>query len=197
MNNNVVAIPLVKPRELNQGSTSTTETAFTSDGTIPVILPLPTALIGTHQTTWAANNNPGGQQMSIRFKVLACGRVTTGGAINVTVKLYAGVSATLGSDTAIATTGAVSVSTVSRNWQIEATLIWDSTSKRIDGWYAASLNGTVVANTVITNAVTGVDPVTQATTTGVPPYGFVVSGTFGTGSASNAMYLDYFVLMLA
>lgn len=181
--NNIMSVPKVNARELNQGGTSTSETVFTSDGTIPVVLPLPSA----SQLCSAAG--AGGQKPSIGFKVIATGRVFTNGTYNVTVKLLFGVSATVGSDTAIATTGVVSCATANYPWRIEATLVWDATSNKIGGWYQAYLNTTIVAPTVVTNVVTGADPDGNGT------QGFVVSGTFGTGHASNLMYLDWFVLI--
>ena len=212
MNSNTISTmiggPGVGPREGNQGGTGSSETQVTFDGTNVVICPFPAlSLLGTHVTTWAANNNPGGPQPSIRFKVLAVGRTATGTTSNVTIKMYFGTSNTIGSNTAIATTGAVSLATAKSPWQIEVVGCYDADSKIIDGYYSTSLNGTRTGQTIITNAVTAVDPTTQPTTKitttttpaftyTVPAYGFNITFTFGTGNAGNKFYLDWFVVMI-
>lgn len=180
MNTNIISQLNLAPREGNQGGTGTSETTFSTDGTIPAILKLPSS---------AQLCGVGGQKLSATFKVIACGRVTTGASFNVTIKMYFGTSLTPGSNTAIATTGAVSVATTSQNWRLEAVLTWDSTSNRINGWYAGHLGATVVTPTTITNAIASADP------DGGTPLGFAVTFTLATGNASNTVNLDWFVIV--
>jgi hypothetical protein len=170
--------PHEKPREANQSGTSTTETAFTSDGTIPVVLDLPTAgeLANTNGPTTAI------------FKVRAYGRVTGGTTTNFTAVLYSGTSATLSSNTAIETSGAVAVNSISTNWALETTIVWDTTSDEMHGRGWGMVDDTVTAVAALTNSPTSVDPA------GDTSLGFVVSWQFSAGNASNAAVLDGFVL---
>ena len=166
------------PSPTNPAGSSTTETVFIDASSNVIVLPFP-----------SNSELAGANAMKSRMiNVNMCGRVTTAGSYNVTVKMYFGTSGTTSSDTAIASTGAVSVATASANWQIRCALVVDVTSNVLDGWYATSLNGTRVANTIITAAVTTADPDAGST------LGFVGSITFGTGSAANLCYLDDFSL---
>ena len=115
-----------KPRELNQGGTSTSEVAFTADGTVVILLPLPSAaqLAGGTGTSGYCS----------KFTIRAWGRVTGGGTTNYTPQLQYGTSATPASNTDIESGGAVAVNSVSGTWQIEAHAIWDATSNILDGF---------------------------------------------------------------
>lgn len=182
MNSDIMSVPQTKTaRELNQGGTSTTETVFTTDGTIPVVLPLPTVgqLCGASMA----------QRASIYFRVIAVGRVVTSGTLNFTVALYLQTALALTAGNKIATSGTVSLASKTTNWILEALLIWDSDSKIINGKFAGQVDTTVVAATTISNVQTAQNP-----TTGVVQ-GFVVSATFGTGAAGNKAFLDWFVLV--
>ena len=81
-NSNALAIMTGKPRELNQGGTSTSKTVFTVDGTEPVICYLPSS----GQLSGA---NPLG---AARFCVRAWGRVVTAGSYNFTATIQYGNS---------------------------------------------------------------------------------------------------------
>lgn len=174
----VISIPLVKPRELNQGGTSTTKTVFTSDGTTPVICYLPNSgqLAGGSTTSGYSG----------RFRVKAWGRVVTSGTLNFTISLQYGTSATAASNTDIEDSGATSLASLTTNWFIEAELVWDNDSLRINGFGRAQVHTTYDAEATIDNAITSADP------TGTTAIGFVVAGTFGTGAAGNLCYLDGF-----
>jgi hypothetical protein len=167
-----------KPREASQGGTSTTETAFTSDGTLPVILHLPSAGKG------GETNNA----RTARYKVHAFGSVTGGTTTNFTAVLYSGTSATLGSNTAIETTGAVAVNSISSNWFIEADICVDAVSNEMHGLGRTNLDDTVTAEASLTNSPTSIDIDSDT------EYGFVVSWTFSAGHASNVARLDGFLL---
>ena len=177
-NASTFAIATGKPRELNQGGTSTTKTVFTTDGTIPVICYLPTA----GQLSGA---NPLG---AARFAVRCWGRVVTSGTLNFTASLQAGTSATAASNTDIEDSGATSLASLTTNWSIDAELIWDGDSNRINGSGTTQVHTTLDAWTTIDNSITSYDP--DAGT----PLGLVVAGTFGTGAAGNKCYLDGFTI---
>ena len=168
-----------KPREGNNGVSSTTETVFTSDGTLAVILPLPTA------GQLGAGSAPGSM-----FTVRAWGRVKTSATANFTVALYYGTSTTVADNTKLSDSGAVSLATLTTNWCIEGKFVWDGDSNRINGRCWNMIHGTVEATVVEDNLVTSADPDANATR------GFVVSWTFGTGSTTHTVNLDGFQLVL-
>ena len=162
----------------------TTETAFTTNGTTVVLLPLPSAgqLAG----------GSGASGYCSRFTIRAWGRVTGGGTTNYTPQLQYGTSATPTSNTDIESGGAVAVNSVSGTWLIEANCIWDATSNILDGFSCHMVSGstrTFTALAVFDNAITSADP--DANTT----QGFVVTGTFSSGFATNAAYLDGFEII--
>lgn len=109
------------------------------------------------------------------FRVRAFGTVTGGTTTNFTVKLDYGVSATIGSNTTIADSGAIAVNSESGNWKIEAELYLDSVSGKLQGRFNGWINGTEKADTVNTEIAS----LTELT----EELGFTVTGTF---SASNA-----------
>ena len=164
----------VAPRELNQGGTSTSATVFTSDGTTPVLakLPLGNSLTGT---------NPRG---AVRFRVRAWGRVVTAGSYNFTVFLQFGTSATASSNSDISNSSTVSLASLTTNWFIEADLIWDGDSQRINGSAQNLVHTTLEAIATIDNAQTSKDP------NGSTTLAFCAGATFGTGAAGNKAYLD-------
>ena len=175
-NANTFSTPELKPRELNQGGTSTSATVFSSDGTNPIFLPLPVA-----GTLGGPTPQPGS-----RFTVRAWGRVTTAGTYNFTVFLQYGTSITAASNSDISNSGTVSLASLTTNWLIEAELVWDGTSNRLNGYQRNQVHTTLEATAAIDNAQTSVDP--DAGTT----RGFVCGATFGTGAAGNLAYLDGF-----
>ena len=178
-NASVISIGNVKPRELNQGGTSTSKTVFTSDGTTPVICYLPTP-----------NQLGGASAPGSAFKVRAWGRVVTSGTLNFTVTLQYGTSATATSNTDIEDSGTTSLASLTTNWWIEAWLVWDGDSNRINGAGWCQVHTTLDGLTTIDNAITSADP------DGSTAVGFVVCGTFGTGAAGNKCYLDGFQIEL-
>lgn len=165
----------VKPRELNNGGTSTSEVTFTSDGTVPAVTYLPPlALTGASGATTG---------VCTRFKVIAFGRVNTNGSYTFRPQLYYGISATVASNTLISAGIAVtSLATLTTNWRIEAECTYDGTSQRINCLTSGLLH-TTTANAVATS-ITGV------TSNNTTAQGFVVTGQFGTGDAANTCYLD-------
>lgn len=173
-NANTFSTMNVKPRELNQGGTSTSATVFTSDGTTPVLAYLPVS---------GVLGGPSPQQGS-RFRIRAWGRVVTAGTYNFTVFLQYGTSATAASNTDISNSGTVSLASLTTNWLIDAELVWDGDSNRINGYQRNQVHTTLEATAAIDNAITSADP--DAGTTRA----FVVGATFGTGAAGNKAYLD-------
>lgn len=118
-----------------------------------------------------------------RFRVKAGGRVTGGTTTNFTAKLYYGTSATIGSNTNIATSGALAVNSTSGNWYLEAEIAHDETSDKLQGLLKGHVNATAVAQAILTNAPTGV--------TGDAEIGFTVTGQFSASDAGNAARCDF------
>lgn len=176
----VIGVPLLTPRELNQGGTSTSETVFTSDGTNPIVLRLPTG-----EQLASANG-----KKARRISISAGGRVTGGTTTNYTPKLQFGTSATESSNTDLEAGGAVAVNSVTGGWMIEWTgfITKDSVLDGAGRHFVSGSTRTFTDWAVQDNAVTTADPDADGT------LGFVVTGTFSSGHASNAAYLDWFTL---
>ena len=175
-NVNTISTMILKPRELNQGGTSTSETTFTSDGTLPVIAYLP---------------NSGQLAPSCTLRVIARGRVTTGTTANWSVNLYLHSSATSATVTAtkqIFGSGTVSLASLSTTWFAEATLTWDSTSSRLNGFQNSLIHLTHSSSATAVLYY----PQTSISLTDGSVLGVVCTGTFSSGNASNAAYLDDF-----
>src|SRR5262245_22468127 len=102
--------PLTAARELNQGGTGTSETVFTSDGTLPVVLRFPQNVLGGTTAI--------GRQ-AIPVNIYYGGRVTGGTTTNFTPQLQWGTSATPGSNTDIESGAAVAVNSNSGLWMGE------------------------------------------------------------------------------
>lgn len=134
---------------------------------------------------------------SLRFRLRARGRVTTGGAYTFIVKFqynsdvstpgqWAG-ALTITNNTDFLTLTSQTVSTATRSWFLDADCVWDSTSGRLAG-IGSGLNSETVgpAFTTIT-AVAGTDFSTGKA-------GFVVNAIIGTTNAANFAYLDEFTV---
>ena len=215
MNALVIAQPkqAMPSADLNLGGTSTSERVYITSATTsannptasdPIVLPLPTGgqLAGTAASSGTFNagtqvynaafttGDQGAQRRAVKFRVLAFGRVVTGTTSNFTVRIMYGVSGTVASNTAIATSGAVSLASLTTHWFMEAFLIYDAPSQRLDGYFSGQLHATTVSPTTLSN------PITSVSLTGGATLGFVVTGTFATGNASNTSFLDGFYLIL-
>jgi hypothetical protein len=89
-----------------------------------------------------------------KFKVKAGGRVTTGAATNLTIKLYYGFSATIGSNSAVFSSGAIAVNTTSANWWVECDLAFDADSAHpARARQGSATNATAVAQAAIHRCV--------------------------------------------
>jgi len=122
------------------------------------------------------------------------GSVTPSGALpaaataSVVLNLYQGTSSTLSSDKAIGGVGSTTISG-SYNFEIEATLMWDATSKVLSGWYTSNIgygsSSSFTGPTIVTNAVTSVSASSLS---------FLATVTAGFASASNAITVREFVV---
>lgn len=174
--------------ELNLGGTSTTEKVFCVAGstTLACVCPLPSL------ETLAGST---GKKFSI-IKITAGGRLTGGTTTNFTPQLQFGTSITVASNTDMESGQAVAVNSVSGGWLIEGTYFIDYTSGKIDGYSANFTSGSTVTYLAVAKADNTISssstPAFSFTTS--TAQGFVVTGTFSSGNASNVAYLDVFTL---
>lgn len=123
--------------------------------------------------------------------ITPAGALPTSATSAVTIQLYQGLSATLGSDKSLGTTGAVPVSTGGGNFnfELEATLMWDATSQILSGSYTANVgygsSSSFTTDTVVTNVVTALP---------LASLSFLGTATFGFASSANTIQLEDFSL---
>lgn len=153
------------------------------------VLPAVQALAGTSETVLTNPLNPaqllavplpgnsGFEQ--IPFDIYISGKVTTLNSTNVTLKLYSGTSATVGSDVALATSGAVAVNTATAPFFLHVHGVYDSTSGLFTGYYEGQFDNTTIARTNITAQPTGISDANN------PAMTFLASATSSAASASN------------
>lgn len=129
----------------------------------------------------------GGPNEQRPFDILASGYISTGTSSTVTVKLYSGTSTTVGSDTLLGSSGAITAFSGKCPWYLRATLVYDSVSGKLQGSIKFMVNNTLVAETAISNVPTGLN-----NNTGNPVASFVLSVTFGTANAANQINVQDF-----
>ena len=178
------AIPLPSA-EINLGGTATNEKAFLSasaSGGVASGSALPCRLPGSN----ILKNRP--------FLIRVAGRVTGGTTTNFTGIIRYGNSATVASNTQLATTGAIAVNSASGTWLLECECTMDSTSLKLCGVFYGYVNATAVAQITLSNNVTVLDPSTEPalTTSSATQNVLTVTGTFSSGNASNVAYVDVF-----
>jgi hypothetical protein len=105
------------------------------------------------------------------FDLWASGYTTTTASGTITIKLYSGTSTTVGSDTALGSSGAVTQNTASAPWRVHAELLYDSVSGKLTGTIEFSVNNSLVTKVALTNVVTGISNLTN------PVASFVISFT--------------------
>lgn len=139
----------------------------------------------------------------LSFYVRAAGLVTTGTSSTLIVKLYystgasgsttfngTGVTAT----TVTFTSGAIA--TASQNWQIDANLYWDFTSKVLNGSFttvnpASATTCQVTAQTAITSLTT-IDLTALSSAAPIGGPGLILGAHFGSTNAGNVVTLSEF-----
>jgi hypothetical protein len=131
---------------------------------------------------------PGGPLEQRPFDVVASGEITTGASSTVNVKLYSGVSATVASNTLLGASGAITAFSGKTSWYAKATLIYDSISGKMSGTIKFLVNNVLVAETAISNIITGISNANN------PVASFVLSVTFGTANAGNIIVVQDFAV---
>lgn len=133
---------------------------------------------------------PGGPLEQEPFEVTASGYLNHGTSSTVTLKLYSGSSLTVGSDTLLGTSGAISAFAGKVPFWVKARLQYDSVSGKMNGTISFMVNNTLVAEVAVSNVVTGLNNA-GAGTTGAPVVSFVLSATFGTGGTQVISVKDF------
>jgi hypothetical protein len=135
----------------------------------------------------------GGVLEQKKFLVRGSGYCTTAGAYTVVVGLYAGIVApTLAAPgTLIAVSTARAVGTTSCPWWVEADLIFDSVSGKLQGVQSAMVNNLYDARVALAAVVAGIN---GAVGSGEPAIYFALGITFNTGNVANIGVCSDFVL---
>jgi hypothetical protein len=139
---------------------------------------------------------PGSSRLEEKlFTVRASGNAATAGAYTVQPVIYAAVAApaggtslTPGNWSAIATGPAVALATTTAPWMIEAKLMFDSTSGKLQGWFDSCINGTFTGSAAIANPLVGLNGATE------PVMVFAAGLVFSVANAGNIGKLADFVL---
>ena len=171
---------LLPSAELNAGGTSTSEVQFTTasdDGQVAAGQPLVCYI-------------PGSNVMRYRpFKVRVGGRAVGGSAAtNFTANLDFGVSATIASNTTVATTGAIALAANTTGWFLEVDMHWSGT--QLTGLQKGWVHNTAVAQAIVTATAATTTLNAQSTSNG-----FTVTGQFSAGQAANVAYVDWFEVL--
>jgi hypothetical protein len=120
------------------------------------------------------------------FTVEPSGVLETGASSTVTLKLYSGTSATVGSNTLLGSSGAISAFSGKCPWYATIRGIYDSISGKFTGSVKFFVNNTIVAEVAISNVITGVS------NSNSPVLSFVMTCTFGTANAANTIIVQDF-----
>lgn len=191
-------------------ATSTTETAFATNGLIiagstvlaaqPALIRLPDQ--GANPSMWDMALNTG-LEFRLRFK----GQAGTGASTNLTLKCYqvpsaivavsgtgTGSASTLSNDAVIFASTARAVNTTTGIFFGEAKLNWNATTRILQGTFTITINNLTdawAATTAVTTAAppAGVVPVGQLTASADAELNFILSATLSSGNAANIVNL--------
>jgi hypothetical protein len=111
------------------------------------------------------------------FEVLASGRLNLGTSSTVEIKLYSGSSTTVGSNTLLKTSGAMTAFSGKSNWWVKAKLMFDSDSGKLNGTLQFMCNNVLVAEAAITNVPTGISNSNNPVLSFVLSFKFASAGT--------------------
>lgn len=165
-------------------------------------VPLPSANLGNVTGTATGFLNAGdsksinlqlpsvNQLKNKRLTLKAWGRVVGGTTTNFTPTLYYTVlplvSDVVANNTIIKAATAAAVDSANHSWELYGSLIWDSTSSKIQGWTTWRIAGVAITAPVVNAVVSSADPAANA------PQFLCIAGLFSASNAGNAAYLDGF-----
>lgn len=146
--------------------TSTTETIMPHPQNAAIAFALP------------LSPNEGNEQIAWDLEV--SGYIITTNTTNVTVKVYSGTSLTVGSDTQLATSGAIAQNTASAPFEMHLHCVYDSVSGKMGGYFEGFINNTLVAKAALSNVITGIKDSNNPVAT------FLISFTSSAAAGGNA-----------
>lgn len=138
--------------------------------------------IATGSTNWDGH----------QFKVRLVGIVTTGTSSTFKADLYLGTSSTAASDTALtASSASAAIGTTSVNFAYEYTLLWDSVSQNLNGYFGFYINDVLTGSVAITQVTKTSTPVNSSLLTNLT---FIPFFTFGTANGANSVTVKEFLI---
>ena len=190
----VLSIPVQAPATANQG--------VLGSGTGITVGSNPALLVNQYGAYSQIPNNLGKPYFTSdsfngrAFKVRAQGTFTSGVASNdLQIALYLGTSATVGSDleiTSVTTGTSGNFGAVSGNFILEALLIWDLTTAKVNGLITDGVIGPYgIAGTLATQAAT-----TQVAAAAITNLNFVCSAKWNAANSGNVVNLTEFAIDL-
>lgn len=130
---------------------------------------------------------PGGLLEAIPFTIVASGKINTGTSSTVTLSLYSGNSATIGSNTLLKASSAFTGFAGKKNFWIKGRAIYDSVSGTLTGTVEFFLNNTLQAAAAFANVPTGIS---NSANPG-PVLNLSLTVTFGTGGTQVVTVQDF------
>lgn len=160
---------------------SNTETLFTNQlGNTAIAAPNG----GILASTGVAGTSFGSSLDLFPFKVRVVFRATTGGSSTAIIALYVG--STIVSGNKIATITSQSLATTSASGYLEANMIWDSVSQKLNGTQLGAFGTQVVSSTALSN--------TNISVTSLSGLQFVCSANLGSNVSGNTFVISEFVM---
>lgn len=133
---------------------------------------------------------PGSVLEQRQFEIHASGIMKVGAAGNVTIKLYAGQSLTLGNDVVIGSSGAVA-STVNVPFLMIGRGVYDSVSGKMSGVVKWLVNNVITAEAAFTSIITGIN---NAPALGTAAASFLLTSTFSVANVGSGIVLQEFAV---
>jgi len=130
----------------------------------------------------------GGPLDGLPAKLIWSGILETAQSSTATLKIYSGTSTTVGSDTLLGSSGAISAFSGKCPFFVILEFIFDSVSGKMGGKVSFVVNNTVVATVALSNVITSINNVNN------PVFSFVPSVTFGTATAPNTIVTREFAV---
>jgi hypothetical protein len=120
----------------------------------PAILTVATGALISGPTAATTTGVVGANFDGHPFKVRLVGKITTGASCNVTtaIQLVLSPATTISSSNNIATQTSIAVNTTSANFFLEATVLWDNITQKVQGYQTGHINNSLLAVAALSNA---------------------------------------------
>lgn len=113
------------------------------------------------------------------FRLRVAGHGSSTGANNLVIKVYFGISTTIGSNTQIATSGNIAMASTAQNWYIDFIMQYDTSSNKVQGEFYGQGANALIARAALSNALTSFSDVAEG-------QGFTVTATCA-GTSSHTV----------